>query len=460
MNRIFTDYSKSHLNWRHALSLLVLVLAISLLVMHAPKSTQITSIFGPLSIFLLMSITSTSIGQVKRPTGTDPGIGQDSLPALAWREMADPALVFDQEGVVLASNLALEALLGRSLKDILGSRLAEILGSEDQTAFKARWLLETLKSQGWAGGFELSVSIPGKGLSYFDGTAISLHEGGTGRYTLVLRDVTERSKHERALKVHQRILDEEYAKQTHELAQKVAALGHANEELQEIDQLRSDLISLASHQIRAPLTNMLGAVESMQTGCSSTTAVCQRMFIVLRDQMARLNRLVSDVLSVARLESGDAAMQLEPISLMRVLDQVAEQVRARGHRHFHLPYRPILPLVMADRDRLSEVLINLLDNADKYSPAGSDVSLDVRPTETEVVVSVLDNGPGLQSENLDRVFEKFFRAEAGDSQQSYGYGLGLYICRLLVEAQGGQIWAANRPQGGASFSFSLPVANL
>ncbi len=249
-------------------------------------------------------------------------------------------------------------------------------------------------------------------------------------------------------------------KQTHELAQKVEALARANEELQEIDKLRMDLISLVSHQVRAPLTNMIGAVESMQGGCASPTKVCNRMFGVMRDQMDRLNRLVGDILSVTRLESGDEALQTEPISLMSILEKVTEQMRARGHRNFDLPYRPVLPLVMADRDRLSEVMVNLLDNADKYSPPGKDVRIEIRPTETEVIISVLDNGPGLPPQDLERIFEKFYRAEAGDSQRAYGYGLGLYICRLLVEAHGGHIWAANRPSGGASFSLSLPVANV
>jgi two-component system sensor histidine kinase KdpD len=161
---------------------------------------------------------------------------------------------------------------------------------------------------------------------------------------------------------------------------------------------------------------------------------------------------------VASLESGRVALQIEPLSLMPVLRQAVEQVGARGKRAFGLPYAPLLPLVMADRDRLTEVLVNLLDNADKYTPSASEVWVEVRPTETQVVVSVLDSGPGLPPEDLDRIFDKFYRAEAGDAQRAYGYGLGLYVCRRLIEAQGGQIWAANRPEGGASFSFSLPVA--
>jgi K+-sensing histidine kinase KdpD len=106
-----------------------------------------------------------------------------------------------------------------------------------------------------------------------------------------------------------------------------------------------------------------------------------------------------------------------------------------------------------------EVLANLLDNADKYSPSGGEVVVDVWADQTEVAVSVRDFGSGLPASDLDRVFEKFYRTDSSDSQPAYGYGLGLYICRRLVEAQGGRIWAENHPEGGAIFSFTLPVVS-
>ena len=104
------------------------------------------------------------------------------------------------------------------------------------------------------------------------------------------------------------------------------------------------------------------------------------------------------------------------------------------------------------------MLANLLDNADQYSPGGQSVAVEVRADQTEVTVSVRDAGPGIPPGDLERVFEKFYRADNSDSQVAYGYGLGLHICRRLVQAQGGRIWAENAPTGGAVFSFTLPVA--
>jgi K+-sensing histidine kinase KdpD len=111
-------------------------------------------------------------------------------------------------------------------------------------------------------------------------------------------------------------------------------------------------------------------------------------------------------------------------------------------------------MVHADRDRLAEAMINLMDNADKYSPLASPIEVDVRANQNEVVVSIRDSGPGLPEEDIERVFKKFYRADSSDSQSTYGYGLGLYVCR---EAQGGRVWAENHPDGGAIFSISLPV---
>ena len=104
-----------------------------------------------------------------------------------------------------------------------------------------------------------------------------------------------------------------------------------------------------------------------------------------------------------------------------------------------------------------EVLVNLRDNADKYSPPGENIIIEVRANQTDVTISVRDGGFGIPEGELGRVFDKFYRSDSSDSQIAYGYGLGLYVCRLLVETQGGRIWAENHPEGGAVLSFTLPV---
>jgi signal transduction histidine kinase len=223
--------------------------------------------------------------------------------------------------------------------------------------------------------------------------------------------------------------------------------------------MRAEFVSVVSHQIRAPLTNMRGAVERMGNDCHVINATCSRMFVILEQQARRLDRLVQDVLNAARIESGQLALEPEPMSVLPVIQQIVDQVRARATgRSYQVSNKPGLPLVFADRDRVAEVLANLLDNADKYSPPGCEAIIDVRADQDQVTISVRDFGVGVPEQDLDRVFDKFYRADSSDSQPAYGYGLGLYVCRRLIEAQGGHIWAENAAGGGAVFSFTLPVA--
>jgi two-component system sensor histidine kinase KdpD len=338
-----------------------------------------------------------------------------------------------------------------------GLRLAESLGEPDGMQVETRWLLDTLTRKGVAQGYQISLRAADGTRYILEGSARRLRQHVPPRFVLVWHDITQRESETQAQRELLLSLQEQYSRQTQELAQKVEDLARANRDLQELDSLRAELTSLVSHQIRAPLTNMMGAIEQMQATCPAMTSTCQRMFRVLQQQSERLNRLVRDVLNLTQLEAGALSLQVEPVSLMPVLEQAAEHFSARS-RQVVLPYAPVLPMVMADRDRLLEILLNLLDNADRFSPPDLPIQIQVRPTETEVVVTVLDRGPGLPPEDLERVFQKFYRGERGDAQAGYGYGLGLYICRRLLEAMQGRIWAANRPGGGAAFHFTLPVS--
>jgi signal transduction histidine kinase len=121
--------------------------------------------------------------------------------------------------------------------------------------------------------------------------------------------------------------------------------------------------------------------------------------------------------------------------------------------------KPGLPFAMGDRDRVAEVLANLLDNADKYSPSGTEIVVELRADQTEITVSIEDHGVGIPAKDISRIFEKFYRVDNSDAQKVYGYGLGLYICHKVITAQGGRIWAENAAGGGAILSFTLPVVN-
>jgi PAS domain S-box-containing protein len=375
---------------------------------------------------------------------------------------ADAILGLDPEGRIESWNRGAELIFGFSAGEILGRPLSSLLGGGEAAEIELRWLIESARQAGYVRGHETTCrDVAGRPVAV-DVTVTSLTDdaGQCLGMSVILRDITERKHREEEIRRLNTSLSEQVAERTRELAEKVEQLARANADLQKLDRMRSEFVSLVSHQLRAPLTNMHGAVEHIEANCHIKNAICTRMLVILNQQVERLDRLVRDVLNAARIESGQVVLQPEPLSVAPVVDQVVEQIRARAaNRPFRLPTKPGLPLVFADRDRVAEVLANLLDNADKYSPHGQAVVIEVRADQTEVTLSVRDAGPGLPPADLERVFDKFYRADSSDAQTAYGYGLGLYICRRLVEAQGGRIWAENAPNGGAIFSFTLPVAN-
>jgi signal transduction histidine kinase len=254
-------------------------------------------------------------------------------------------------------------------------------------------------------------------------------------------------------------LQQRVEERTRELRTKAEALTAANERLQELDRLKSEFVSLVSHELRAPLTNVWGAIELMESDCPARNATCTCMFPVVVDQIGRLGRLVDEVLNVAYLEAGRLSLTYAAVDLVQVTQRVVDEISVRQTGHvFCPPGTAVHPRVWVDADRLYTVVANLVENAVKYSPPGSAVVLEVASAGQAAVLSVSDRGPGIPPEEQTQIFEKFHRLDTGDAKATYGYGLGLYLCRRLVEAMDGRIWVESEPGHGATFHVSLPVA--
>jgi PAS domain S-box-containing protein len=374
---------------------------------------------------------------------------------------ADAILSLDVRGRIESWNRGGEMIFGYRTEEVAGQPFTKLLGSGEAAEAEFNWLMAEMRQSGLVRAYETTGHDSAGRLVWIGLTATSLETttGASSGMSVILRDITERKRREEEVQRLNVSLSEQVAERTRELAEKVGALARANAELQKLDQMRMEFVSIVSHQIRAPLTNMQGAVERMESDCTVVNLTCKRMFDVLSQQASRLDRLVSDVLSAARIDADEIVLHPEPISILPVAQQIANQIKTRTHlRPIHLPTKPGLPFVFADRERVAEVISNLLDNADKYSPPGTPVEIDLRADETGVTLCVRDRGKGLPKADLDRIFDKFYRVNGGDDQSSYGYGLGLYVCRKLIEAQGGRIWAENHRDGGAVFSITLPIA--
>jgi len=254
-------------------------------------------------------------------------------------------------------------------------------------------------------------------------------------------------------------LQQRVEERTLQLRAKAEALTTANERLQELDRLKSEFVSLVSHELRAPLTNVRGAIELMEADCPDRNATCTQMFGVVSDQVKRLGRLVEDVLNVSLIESGRLSLTYTSVDIVQIAERVVDEIAARRTGHvFRRPDGSVHPQVWADPDRLYEVVANLVDNAAKYSLPPGEVVLEMQTEGQEAVLSVTDGGPGIPPQELEAIFDKFHRLDIGDAKETYGYGLGLYLCRRLVEAMDGRIWVESEPSHGATFRFSLPLA--
>jgi two-component system sensor histidine kinase KdpD len=224
----------------------------------------------------------------------------------------------------------------------------------------------------------------------------------------------------------------------------------------EAERLRNSLLSSVSHDLRTPLATIIGAATTLlEQGERLDTATRRDLLDSVREEADRLNRLVQNLLQMTRLESGEVALRKQWHSIEEVIGAALRRLDKRlAGRRITTRVLPDLPLVPMDDVLIEQVLVNLLDNAIKYTPPGSPLDIVATATEEAVTVEVADRGPGVPPGQEEKIFDKFYRARSDDGR---GAGLGLAICRGVVRAHGGRIWAQNLPGGGVSFLFTLPL---
>jgi signal transduction histidine kinase len=287
----------------------------------------------------------------------------------------------------------------------------------------------------------------------------------------------------------QRLLELERANA--EIAALHRAAQHHVEQLLELDRLKSQFLSMASHELKTPLTAISGLLQvalrrkqrRLAQGAPSPdqwqqeqTAEVEQMQVI-NGQVAKLARLVNELLDVSRIESGQLEFDFQPVDLRQLAAEVVEQMQLTTARHQLALAAPRSrahpsqagrpgntpaangPVVAGDRDHLEQVLVNLIGNAIKYSPEGGPIEVTVRPNGESVVLSVRDRGVGIPPGELEAVFSLFYRARGGPTRHTPGgMGLGLYISKEIVTRHGGRIWAESEPGHGSTFFVSLPRA--
>ncbi len=229
----------------------------------------------------------------------------------------------------------------------------------------------------------------------------------------------------------------------------------------QLDRLKDEFVLTASHELRSPLTSVQGFAELLMLERDSLSPKQVETVEIILDNCRHLVRLLNDLLDLARSDAGRLGITPVPTEVAPLIEDAVRTMRAQteaADQALSEEIAPGLPQVYVEADRIRQILVNLLTNAHEYSPEGASIEVTARVVGAEVEIAVTDNGPGIPESQLDHIFERFTRGDAGLTQRVGGTGLGLAISKSLVELHGGTIAVESTPGVGSTFSFRLPAA--
>lgn len=243
-------------------------------------------------------------------------------------------------------------------------------------------------------------------------------------------------------------------------------LKEANERLKQLDRLKDDFVSVASHELRTPMTAIKSYLWMTLAGQGGALNEKQTKYVQRAYNSAdRLIKLVNDMLNISRIDSGRLSVHIQSIKIQDLTREIIDEISPRAVElgiNLEIDINSQIPDVMADPDKIKEVLYNLIGNSLKFTENGGKITVSFVQKNDIVEISIIDNGAGIDVENLPKMFQKFgiLPGSYVTNQPTFGTGLGLYICRSLIELHGGKIWAKSDGKGkGATFSFTLKVFN-
>ncbi len=384
------------------------------------------------------------------------------------RGSADAIISLDEEGIIRTWNRGAELIFGYRPEEIVGEHSNRLVPEELRQSGELELIAREVEKGGYIRDYETErIAKDGQRVKVqLTRTLLRDKEGRTIGCSVIFRDITDRKRAEEEIRQLAQELEEKVRQRTkrleeayRELEKRNEELRRANEELRDLDRLKSEFVSMVSHELRSPLTNISGAVELiLDLGADMDEETEREMLGVIGEESARLARLVQGVLDVSRIEARRLELKRQKVDLPPLLQRAVVNLKGGdSHHRFILPSEDSLPPVWGDEDRIAQILFNLLDNAVKYSPQGGEIAVVAQAEGKEMVISISDQGVGISGREQRRLFEKFHRIDGSDSRENYGYGLGLYITKGLVEAHGGRIWLESTPGKGSTFSFTLPL---
>jgi two-component system phosphate regulon sensor histidine kinase PhoR len=330
------------------------------------------------------------------------------------------------EGVLVINNHNRIEFLNRSLKEILGNEgIADIM---DKTP------LEAFRNIELQNAFDL----------FRDSGGPVLREISLGQEAPIILDVTISAVHGLP-----------------QGEQKTMMVFHDVTRLKKLEKIREDFVANVTHEIKTPLTAIIGFIETLEQGAIREEVTAKKFLHIISENAHRLGRLVDDLLILSSIELGEMTLRLENVSVAKVIDSVLPMFETKAGEKSLTIDKHIsdeLPLIGADRDKMAQILVNILDNAVKFTPSGGKISISaVQDDSGSVVVRVTDTGMGIQKSEISRLGERFYRADKTRSRELGGTGLGLSIVKHLMKAHRGSIDIGSQVGKGTTVSLTFPL---
>jgi len=346
-----------------------------------------------------------------------------------------PQVVFeiDREGKWTFLNDSACQFWGKSREELIGSAFADYLHPDDREKIIAA--IEKIKNKKLVEGLVNRQKTP-KGWRIVEWNAARILDeaGNYAGMQATGRDITDRKRTENIIK-------------------------EQNERLKELDRIKSEFLSTAAHELRPPLTSILGFSEILLE--RKLDKERQNRFLkIIHKEAVGLANLINDLLDVSRIESGQVfKIKKTPFELRKIILKNVDLFRSQTDKHdFEVNIPGELASIEVDKDKIDQVMENLIGNAVKFSPQSGKITVSIEQAEKEVKISVADTGMGIPKKDLPHIFERFYRVDNTFIRAIEGAGLSLAIAKYIVESHGGKIWAESKVGKGSTFSFTLPLA--
>ncbi len=400
-------------------------------------------------------------GSISLALETTEHAGSEEVKSAIVAAALDCIITIDPSGYIVAFNAAAEKTFGWTREQVLGRDLADLIippAMREMHRAGLRRYLETGESRLLGRRVEVSA-IREDGTEFpVELTLAEIQTGGLRYFTAFLRDISARHALEQELQALNADLERRIAERTAELGETNAALRVKNEEIERANRAKSEFLSRMSHELRTPMNSILGFAQVLQR--KSPTPDAQKSIGHILKAGRHLLALINEVLDIARIEADRLSLSSEPVSVSQAVAEAVALIQPLADERgctLHDEVKADAQWVAADRQRLAQVLLNLLANAVKYNRPGGSVTLSCAPREGVLRITVADTGHGIAADKMPLLFTPFERI-GGEARASEGTGLGLALSRGLMEAMGGTITAESTLGVGSAFHLDLPPA--